>query len=33
MTFAEIRKAIIAAAALIATGGPQLLVYGDLLPQ
>lgn len=33
MTFAEIRKAVIAAAALIATGGPQLLVYGDLLPQ
>lgn len=33
MTFAEIRKAVVAAAALIATGAPQLLVYGDILPQ
>jgi hypothetical protein len=33
MTFAEIRKAIVAAAALIATAAPQLLVFGDLLPQ
>lgn len=33
MKLAEVRKAVVAAAALIATAAPQLLVFGDLLPQ
>lgn len=33
MKIAEVRKAVVAGAALIATAAPQLLVFGDLLPQ
>ncbi len=32
MKLAEVRKALVAGAALIATAAPQLLVFGDLLP-
>ncbi|MGV9744581.1 hypothetical protein ACWDTG_06665 [Rhodococcus zopfii] len=32
MKLAEVRKAVVAGAALIATAAPQLLVFGDLLP-
>lgn len=33
MKLAEVRKAVVAGAALIATAAPQVLVFGDLLPQ
>lgn len=32
MKLSEVRKAVVAGAALIATAAPQLLVFGDLLP-